>query len=114
MTILYRAFDRYYQSEICIQFQSFIVQKETDKSYIIDDYGKKRIICKGNKFNKRYAYLTKEDALYDLQIRRDREIRHLKTRLQCIEQGLEFIKVYDINNPTTLKDWDSPFSYEEY
>lgn len=116
-TVLYRATDSYrfqrsYEIEVYIFFESFNVISETEKSYLIDYYGDtKRVLKASNRSQKRFAYLTKELALEDLRIRRSCELQHLKNRISNIEQGIEYLKTYKIGDPpvkgyTELVEYD--------
>jgi hypothetical protein len=95
--VLYRAFDHHYTTGMLVNFSHYPVIRQTPKTYIINVYGEeKRVLKDQNKYTKRFAYVSKEDAIYDLKIRREKELQHLVNRHDKVAETLEFLKTYEI------------------
>lgn len=77
-----------------LDVESFIVKRETEKSYIISDIWAKRhfrIVSKTAR--KRFAYPTKEEAIENYIHRTKRRVSYLRNELEHLA---EFLTVADV------------------
>lgn len=96
LTILYRAeYACYVNSNTLIYFYSYPVVKYTNKGvWIKVDTDKKFVLLSGKK---RFAYPTKEEALYSLKCRKERQLKIIENTKRVANDIINQINTKDIN-----------------
>lgn len=70
--------------------QEILVERETAKCVVLDEYGQKRFVLK--EARKRYAYPTKELALDSYIIRKQRQIQYAAATHDAAKENLDIAK----------------------
>ena len=73
-----------------LQLHMFPIIKRTLKGAQIDVWGRKKFVLLSGR--KRFAWPTKEEALFSFQKRKEAQIRILKNQLETAEEGLRLSK----------------------
>ena len=89
----------YTDGKSSVNISEFKVDRETDKSYIVDEmrsWGKSPVISKTAR--KRFAYPTKEEALESLKQRKKSQLKILTDHLERCEVSNEFLENKTVEN----------------
>jgi len=112
--VLYRYFDSQRYTDCGYNkpwLTQYLILRETEKSYIVDDYGRERRVPKTGK--NVYAWDTEEKALFNYYKRKRRhefileqKLKDAKANLRWAKDELEVRKKYREENPasTILKE----------
>ena len=94
MTVMYRYGSSYFWRDqemiVSLYVSKYPIVRKTPKGCWVDDYGKERFVLEGE--GKRFAYYTKEKALYNFLRRKQTQIKILNTQLLHATQALVLAK----------------------
>lgn len=113
---LYRYYEVSYEERVTVVLEKFNVVKETDASYwyvpehMPDKPEYRRVVRKGATRSK--CYDTREAAFASFKIRKDRQVRHLRSKLRDLEWLLPQLK--DWTAPVTTRHVDRESKYAEF